>query len=64
MASIACQPWRGMGEDTRVAKGEGEPRQALGVEMATMNQRIRADRLRDCRCCTLMPGQTILASVF
>lgn len=51
-------------QDTRAAKGEGEPWQVLGFEMATMNQRIRANRLGDGCGCTLMPGQTILAAAF
>lgn len=44
----------GMGEDPRVAKGEGE---ALGVEIATMNQRIR-----DGCGWTLMLGQMLVAA--
>lgn len=46
----------------RVAKGEGELWQALGVEMATMNQRIRVSRLQDGCSCTLMPGQMTLVA--
>lgn len=61
MAGDSCE---GNGEDTRVAKGGEEPWKALGVEMATMNQRIGVDRLGGGCGWTRMPGQTMFAAAF